>query len=289
MKKNKSVYYIINIAFLLGALFFVNYSLIFNNFSLNFPTILLAITLFIVIHIVRFARMYFILLEDLINPNRFLQLYIKTSFVSTLIPFKIGELFKMYCYSVETNSSMKGIIAVLIEKFFDAMILCIFMIPYAFINNNLNPLLMILLIFIVIVLVVYFSFEGTYQYLNRFLICRGGGKKSLTLLKILEAIKKTVDGTKRTLQGRFSLLFFLSLIAWCTEGILLITINSGEISFNFTTLFSYVNDAFFGTENYLFSYYSCLCAIIFSITMLIIYGKKYYSLLRKKGAKCQNL
>lgn len=282
MQKNRTIYFLINLAFIICALLFVNYNALLNEFHFNPLTTVIVLLLFLLIHLMRFARMYFILLEDLIKPNRFLQLYIKTTFVSTLIPFKIGEIFKMYCYSIETNNTMKGVVAVLIEKFFDALVLCIFMIPYALMNNSLSPLLIILMIFIILALLLYFSFNGTYQYLNRFLVCRGGGNKSLVLLKILEGAKKTYNETKQTLQGRFILLLFLSLAAWGIESLLLTVIDSGNMNLNFNTVFSYISDAFFGITNTLFTYYSCLCAIIFSIILLLIYGKKYFNLLKER-------
>lgn len=281
MPKNKIFHLIINLLFITTALFFINYQTLFNN-NFNFSSIFIIIILFLLIHLARFARMYFILLEDLINPNRFLQLYIKTTLVSTLIPFKIGEIYKMYCYGVETGKTLTGITTVVIEKFFDALILCLFMTPYTFSHSNFTPLYIILCVFIIIALILYFSFEGTYHYLNNFLIRRGGGRKSLTLLKILEGIKKGYDSAKHTLRGRFVLLLFLSIIAWGVESFLVIFLNSEGLSFNFSTIFNYISDGFFGISNALFNHYSNLCATIFTPLLLIIYGKKYIQILKKQ-------
>lgn len=278
MQKNKIIYFLVNIAFGVCALFFIDYQNLFNG-HLSLSSIFLVILLFLLIHIARFIRMYFILLEDLIRPNRFLQLYLKTTFVSTLIPFKIGEFFKMYCYGAETGKTLTGIVAVVIEKFFDAFMLCLFMLPYAFSHNSLTPLLVVLLSFIIVALVAYFSFEGTYRYLNKFLICRGGGHKSLTLLKILEGTKKAYDSAKHTLQGRFILLLFLSLIAWGVESLLVVILNSDSLNFNLSTMFNYISDGFFGISNALFSHYASLCAIIFLPLLVIIYGQKYLTFL----------
>lgn len=280
LRKNKPLYYIINISSIAAALFFINYKTL-PNIELILPRLFLILFLFLLIHIARFLRMYFILLEDLIRPSRFLQLYVKTTFVSTLIPFKIGELFKMYCYSIETNSTRKGITAVIIEKYFDALVLCFFIIPYTIKNSIINPLIVILVIFILLASILYFTFEGTYSYLNKFLICRGGGKKSLLALRILEELKKTYDGIKRTLKGRFILLLFLSLVAWAVESVLILIISPSN-EFNYGTVLSYISDGFFGIFNISFSYYTFLCAMTFFIILLGIYGKKYLNIIKDK-------
>ena len=273
MLKNRLAYFLINVFFVVVALCFVNYSGLLSA-RIEWPNILVIMGLFLLIHVARFIRMYFILLEDLIRPTRFLQLYVKTTFVSTLIPFKIGELFKMYCYGVETQSAMKGVMAVAIEKFFDAMVLCMFMVPYALSEGALTPLLVILLLFAVLMIVFYFSFGGTYKYLNSFLVCRGGGRKTIVYLRVLEGIKRAYDGAKRTLSGRFVLLLFLSVLAWGLEGLLLSVLNSGNL-FDFGAATSYVSDAFFGVNNASFEQYVYLCAIVFFLIMIIIYGRKY--------------
>ena len=280
LRRNKLIYYIINAVFIVLALFFIKYETL-PDIRLLLPDIIIILLLFILIHVARFIRMYFILLEDLIRPSRFFQLYVKTTFVSTLIPFKIGEFFKMYCYSVETGSARKGVTAVVIEKYFDALVLCFFIVPYTMKNSIINPLVVILSIFILMASILYFSFNGTYGYLNKFLICRGGGRKSLIALKILEEFKKIYDGIKRTLKGRFILLLFLSLVAWTIEGVLIMIINTG-INFNYETMLSYISDGFFGVTNASFNYYACLCAGVFFLIMVGIYGRKYFSIMKNR-------
>ena len=281
--RHRLIYFLINIVFLISALCFINYTTLFNMHFTLWQWVLI-IVLFAVIHFARFVRMYFILLEDLINPNRFLQLYVKTTFVSTLIPFKIGELYKMYCYGYETRSLMKGVLAVLIEKFFDAVVLCSIMMPYMIANGVMSPLLMILLCFIVLAAVLFFAFPGTYHYLNTFLISRGGGRNSLTALKMLEVMKKTYDGAKRTLRGRALILLIMSMLAWGGEALMIALMGVGR-DFEIGAVFKYISDAFFGVTNVYFDYYASICAVIFALVMIVIYWKKYYKIIIGKEIK----
>ena len=274
MLKNRVLYYLINLVFMVAALCFIDYGML-PNIHFEWPMVIGVIMLFLLIHAARFMRMYLVLLEDLIRPRRFLQLYIKTTFVSSLIPFKIGEVYKMYCYEEETDNTLKGIMSVLIEKYFDAMVLCMFMVPYAIINRVLSPLLVILLVFMICVIVVYFSFGSTYKYLNKFLICRATGRKSLLFLRMLEFGNKTYEEVKNTLKGRFVLLLFLSIIAWISEGLLFTMINAGDGGVSFGAIFNYVNDVFLGVANAAFGYYSAMLVAMFLIVLIVLYGRKY--------------
>ena len=280
MRKNKILYYFINIVFIAVAFSFVNFNLLFHNDRL-FQMFPLVVFLFLVIHFLRFVRMYLITLEELIRPSRFVQLYAKTVFVSSLIPFKIGELFKMYSYGVEMKKMAEGVVVVFIEKLFDAIVLCPIMLFAVWRGDHISSIVLVLVGFVILALIVFSAFGGMYSYLNNFLIRRGGGRKSLIVLKGLEGLKKIYDNIRQTVKGRFVLLFLLSIFAWMVEGVLLLVMDGGN--FSLWVLVTYINDGFFGIANDNFSYYTCLCAVVFLVILLIVYSGKYYNILRKKG------
>ncbi len=286
MKRYSTFYFIINLSSIAVALLCIKYGDLPD--LLSTPSLPIIILLFIAIHIIRFIRMYFILLEDLIQPNRFVELYLKTTFVSAVIPYKIGELFKMYCFSIETASFLKGVVAVLIERFFDAIVMVVFMIPHAIETGTPSTLLTILSVFIIAILIIYCSFENTYRYLNNFLVRRGGGKKSLALLKSLEVAKKAYDSAKLIIRGRFILLVLLSIVAWSIESLMISIMETPEIHISETTIFNYINDGFFGITNAFSNNYALICAIIFIPILIIIYGKKYYKSLIRKATNEKN-
>lgn len=115
--KNK-IYYLINIFFLAISILFINYTGIFQM-KFTIYQFLVLILIFLIIHILKFFKIYLILLEEKIPLRVMARLYIKTTFVSTVLPYKTGELFKMYTYGNEIKNYTKGIIAVLVDKFFD--------------------------------------------------------------------------------------------------------------------------------------------------------------------------
>ena len=275
MKSERIIYNIVNIIFLVISILLVNYTGIIDmNFSIS-ELIVLAI-LFVIIHLFKFIRIYFLLLEEGISLKRRIKIYIKTTFVSIVLPYKLGELFKMYSYGYETKNYAKGIISVLMDKFFDAVILCLVLVPYGMIQNgHISSLTYILLAFIIVILVVYLSFESTYYYLNKFFIIKNKSKKGLFALNMLEKLNGIYISAKEMIHGRYVVLLCLTAIIWTTEA-LFIYIMSGfmNIKTEFVTIINYISDAFFGINNILFNNYIYLCTAIFLVIMGYIYFKK---------------
>ena len=93
------------------------------------------LVLFVLIHCIKAMRLYLILLEHQIPLQRFIGLYVKTTFVNITIPFKAGELFRVYCISDEVHNTQVGWLSVIIDRFFDTSVLLVFLVPYEAFTN----------------------------------------------------------------------------------------------------------------------------------------------------------
>lgn len=275
MKSEKTVYNIVNIIFLAISIFLANYAGIFDmRFSVS-EIIILAV-LVLVIHVLKFIKIYFILLEEEISLKRRIKIYIKTTFVSTVFPYKLGELFKMYSYGYESKNYSKGIIAVLIDKFFDATVLCFVLIPYGMIANGIiSSIAYIMLAFLVIILIIYLSFKSTYSYLNKFFIIKTKSKKGLFVLNMLEKLNDIYIYAKELIRGRQIILLFLTGIIWVMEAAFIYIMSIFiAMQVELSIIINYISDAFFGINNVLFNNYIYLCIAIFLIIIGYIYIKK---------------
>lgn len=274
------VYVVTNLLFIGLALALVNYAQLFT-INLSVQKIFLTVLLFLIIHAIKFARMYLILLEDLISPKEMLKLYIKTTFVSTVLPFKSGELFKMYSYGFKISNYPRGVMAVLIEKFFDALVLCLILIPYSLLaeDGSLSPMVIVLMMFLAVVSVIYFSSETTCRYLNKFLITRTGGKKGVAILKGVDEYQRLYRDARQMLAGRGVVYLILGLMAWIVEGGLLTILSDNGGGIQLAQVAQYISDGFFGVYNADFSYYIFLCTFIFGIITVCIYIVKFIRIL----------
>lgn len=276
MRAKKVLYYLINVCFILLAMLVVNYKEIINiEFSIQ--QIIILICILILIHLFKFIRIYFILLEERISIKKMIKIYLKTTFVSIVLPYKTGEIFKMYSYGKEIDNYSKGIIAVLIDKFFDAIILCSVLIPYEIIRiGNISKLSIILLFFSIIILLVYLGFETTYRYLNKFFVMKIKSKKGLLVLNFLEKLNHIFNYSKNMIKGRQIIVLFISIIIWSLEVLFIYTMMGFmNMKLELVIIVNYLSDAFWGINNVLFNNYVYLCTALFLVTIIYIYLKKF--------------
>ncbi|MVX62871.1 hypothetical protein GKZ28_04030 [Clostridium chromiireducens] len=281
MKSNKVYYNTINIiaiilAFLfLGNLVFKNKESIISVYYINNKAGILvagAIT-FCGIHILKILRFYLILLEEKLEFKRFIRIYIKTAFINITLPVKIGEIFRFYCYSNETNNYKVGLLSILLERFLDTCALLFFMLPFEILfRHQLSYVTLFLVIFIIIVFVIYNVFNPIYKSVNKFLILNVESNKSLKVLEVLEKQNEWYLYTKKLIKGRFLLIFFISFLAWALEYFFVYCVAMAvEFPFSIETFNTYINSAFIGRIDKALGIYTVLVAIVFGITMLIVY------------------
>lgn len=285
----KKIYYIINLLFLTIAVFSINYiGIFYMNFSLKQLIILL--TLFLLIHLFKFIRISFILLEEMIPIKQMIKIYIKSTFVNITLPYKIGEIFRIYLYGNVIKNYPKGLFAVVVEKFYDSILICLCLIPYSIINKNgFSNLALILSIFIIAILTFYIAFYGTYLYLNRFFITKVNNNYSLYILRLLEKFKNIYQIGCEMLRGRQVIILLLTLCSWICEGIFVyIMANFMNLKANFNIIVDYLSDSFFGIHNLIFNNSVYLCLFIFCIMIIIIYVKKIIKLIIEKR-RCVDL
>ena len=269
--KNKKIYVVVNTIVIITIIgFIISY---WNNiFSLDFKNIILAIIPFICIHLLRIIRQYIILMENKIKMKKLTRAYLFSSITNTIIPFKIGEIYKIYLYGYEMNNYKKSVIAVLIDKFFDAIFLLIAFIIIEIVNKQETSLITILLlIFVFLVIITYVSFEKTYKFLNKYLIINKNTKFSNKCLKILEEIKDIFIDVKNMINNREILIIILTILSWMFEiCFAFIICKSINLNLSLISFITYINDSFFGMQNGLSNYYIYVTSIIFIIYIAII-------------------
>ncbi len=253
--------------------------------TLNIKSILLAIIPFICIHLLRIIRQYIILMEYKIKIKKLTKAYLLSSMINTIIPLRIGELYKIYLYGYEIKDYKKSIIAVLIDKFFDAIFLLIlFMVVEIFNKQAMSLVTMLLLIFVLLLIIIYISFENTYKFLNKYLILNKNTKIGNKCLRILEEFKDIFIDVKTMVKDREILIIMITTLSWvfeiCFAFIIykLINIDLGLINF-----ITYINDSFLGIQNGLSSYYVYATAIIFTIYIIVVCINKIFNLTGNRG------
>lgn len=287
----RAVYLKVNVVIVLLSIAFASLRTeTFTDVQLNIGTKLfylvpLSIVGFLFVHFAKMLRFYLILMEQKINLFRFIKVYMKITFVNLAFPFKLGEIFRIYCFSRETKDAKIGVLSVTIDRLFDISALLVILIPYDFlVDRTISPVTLILSIFAAAILFLYRIFLPTYHYLNQYLITNTNSKGAIKCLYILESGKTWYDYIRRLLKGRSSIIFIFSCIGWVAEfGVLMCMQAIFQKVFGISGFVKYINSIFGFGETQLLNIYTTVSCIILAIITISVYGISYC---KRRAVKC---
>ena len=285
--KKKSVYIFINIIIMIISMMFVakmGYHLNYRKINID-TNIILILLIIVVVLSLKFLRMYLILLEEKLSIKRFIKVYIKSVFATVCIPFKLGEFFRMYCYAYEIKNIKKGIISIIIDRYFDTIALILILVPIElYINSRLSLISIMLSLFIGIITILYVSLMPTINYLNKFIVLNVFSEKGIRILKFLDKLEGVYLECEKLINGKIVVLLMLfSCTAWIFEYIAIYLISSlFKIYVNGNGFSIYLSSILVGRGNELVSIYFTIEMILLAISTFTIYGIYYYKNLKNR-------
>lgn len=172
----------------------------------------------LLVHILKSSRLYIILYGEKISRRKYLETYCMTTPVSILIPFKLGEFFRMFAYGRAIGNYLKGVIIILLDRFMDTLaLLTIIIAKIVFFNGRMDSLTWFFVFFLVLLLVVYTLFPKTIMYWKNFFLTSSATPRKLKALKWIELSISIYTEIRTICQGRGAILYGLSLLAWGIE------------------------------------------------------------------------
>ncbi len=179
---------------------------------------------FALAHLFKAARFYLVLLEQDIPLKSYLFLYARTTLVNLVVPFKLGELYRVAAvYNVtgkgdRTPHGAMSVLSVCVDRFFDTAALLSIILPFGLIYGGsieFAPLMLFLALFIFAL--VYLSVPKSYLYLNEYIIMYRQTRRSVSILKWLEVIKEWYEFTHGLIKGRAPMIIIASFLGWGAE------------------------------------------------------------------------
>ncbi len=221
MKGEKIKYIIINIAvlFLTTVLFIGKYGNVGEIFrGVELLYILILVITVVLVHTVKAGRLYLAMYGTGIDLLTCLRIYCRITPVSVVIPFKLGEFFRIYCYGKQLGNLLKGAIIILLDRFMDTVALVtMILFIWLFGGGQVATLVYGFLIFLGLVLLFYFSFPGVYRFWKKYILRADASEHGLAILKMLDGLNMIYREIAGVSKGRGMLLYCLSLLAWCLE------------------------------------------------------------------------
>lgn len=241
---------------------------------------------FILVHLAKMLRLYLVLMEHKIGLGRFVLLYLKTTLVNLIIPFKLGELYRIFCISRETKHWQVGVLSILVDRFFDTLALCMILLSLdIYFFDGLSYVTLLFLFVMAFVVVCYVSVLPTYKYLNRYLIKEKFSQRAMAALKGLDVVKSWYDFTQNLISGRFALILLCSFGGWIFEvGTLKVLAKYLQISFGAGDFTTYIQAIFgMGSSGLLRPYSIYSIVLMFAFTVVGFVAVFIKSRSRKKA------
>lgn len=231
---------------------------------------------FIAVHLFKMARLYLVLMEHRIPFGRFVLLYFRTTFVNLIVPFKLGEIYRVEEIARETRVWQVGLLSVLVDRYFDIAALVVLLLPLdLFFGGRLSVITIVFVVVILAVAFVYMKFPPSYTYLNRYLIMRRASSRSMAALKGLDVTKNWYDFTKKLITGRSALIVAASFLGWICEIVTLWAVAAVTgLSFGLGDFPGYIEAIFVTGSSDLMRTYTNSTAFAFLVLTIVGYACK---------------
>lgn len=231
---------------------------------------------FVLVHFIKLMRMYLIVMQQHISFKRFVPAYLRTTLVNLIIPYKLGEIYRIGVFARITGSLNIGFFSVLVDRFFDTFALIILLLPFLLLSGNVVTVpVVILTVFLLIILFAYISFPSAYGYLNHYIITSRDSQKSMAALKGLGKVNEWYMYVKKLVLGRYGLLILFSLMAWAFELMVLLGLAGlFGIEFGIDMFGEYISSilsAHSMTVNKMYTIYSVIIIAIATVIFTIVY------------------
>ncbi len=286
-KQRINWYCLINIIVLLAVaiIFLVNYrpDHIFKNISIG--QIVITIFSVLIVHLVKAGRLYFAMYGHGISIPLYLKTYCKVTPVGVILPFKLGEIFRVYCYGRIIKSYTRGIVIIVLDRFMDtAALLTVMIIMLVMNSGDISLLIAFMLIFLMSSMLVYLAFPSIYKYWKEYLLEADASPRKLAMLRTIEYFKRIYVEIEKVIKGRGMILFFLSFIAWITEigGVMLLNYLYGNLASD-KKLMKYLESALNGKWIDELKQFVLISVVLLIALYLLV--KTYESLSRKRIIK----
>lgn len=226
---------------------------------------------FLMVHVIKMMRMYLIVMDKKISFERFVPAYFRTTLVNLIIPYKLGEIYRVFVFYRISQGFKTGFFSVLTDRFFDTFAIVLILLPYQVLSmGKVTIPVMLLALFLVVVVFAYLITPSTYGFLNRYIITSRTSKRSMAILKAIEAVHDWYEYVRTLVAGRYGILILLSMGAWLLEFLVLMGFSRfmGE-GFKVSDFGAYIESIVSGSSYHLKTQYT-ICSVIVILVATII-------------------
>ena len=197
-------------------------------------TILLAALVYFLSHLLRAVRVQAFFVFDRPPVSRVFMVHFTTALVSFVVPFKLGEIARLYGFSKVVPNVQLGVAAFILEKFLDACVLgiALFALGNGTLRSDLVPLVAMIAFALIGFASIHAFTSGASYTARRIFVERSQSSRSLWLLRAMNNVDRIYLGIKRVAAGRMPFLMSLSCVIWAMDFLAFYVLSSREDAVN---------------------------------------------------------
>lgn len=268
---SKNIYNAINVVIIIfSAVYLVLYACEFYvNTDIKADVVITLLVTIILVDIIKGMRLYFELYEKHIPIGLYVRQYCKVMAVSMLLPFKLGDIFRAYCFGYQIGNYMVGIAVIILDRFVDTLALITIVLAFVLCLTFPMDILLYFFIFVLcILLVLYHILPEMLLYWKRYYVKQEATVHNIRVLRMLTRIQNTQKELSIIVHGKFLFVYVLSLMAWGAElGGLALTCRMMQWSFS-EMASGYLSGVLFGDKQEYLSGFIVVSVFL----LLVVYG-----------------
>lgn len=195
--------------------------------NLNFLQIFVPIIFYFFGHFLRAFRLYFLSNNTTTSFNNLFKKQIQSNTINLIVPFKLGESYRVIAFSKLLGNSYRSFSTLVIERTLDVFVLFIYLSIGIYISDKIKisdisfiyfPVFFVILSILTIVVIS----KDTLLIIQKRILQRYKGQKSKRLLKLIAKLSKNYISLEGLVYNKILQLMTLSFIIWGFELIVLL-------------------------------------------------------------------
>jgi uncharacterized protein (TIRG00374 family) len=200
---------------------FTPHSIIETLIKFNFLEIVTAAGLYLLSHTARTLRLLLLSPVMKINIRNLWKAQYKTNGVNLLLPFKLGEIYRLIFFKKLFGSYSNSFAVLIVERFLDLVTIFLALcLALYFFNTNIqviNYILFISIFLLSIIITTLFVFDEILIILHRILLNKPSTKMVLTAIEFSGKLIKAIKKIKSTVNKKYIPCLLVSFIIWSLE------------------------------------------------------------------------
>lgn len=183
--------------------------------------IFISLVFYFISHLLRVIRLSILFNDESIKLNQILKYQLYTNGMNIIIPFRLGEIFRIFEFNKIVNNYRVTVLSIFAERTIDFIVLIVgLLIALVFIDtSNLNLQLTVLVSIIIVLALIYayYVLPNNLNFLNLYLAKRTTSETLIRILNVSGKFHKFLIHLRQILHARISPVIILTMMIWVCE------------------------------------------------------------------------